>query len=540
MSKSEIITNNNCKIKRFKIRDIGKIGKFLYFVLDNNQKFIVGKEGIYDISEYSSISDIFMMESNPVAVLSKNTNLCVLDLENKKILLEEETATYIEKLDNKTLKVFKISEDRGTSNIYDITTKSYLNLPDDYEFDSTLGNNLYLFKSRIDGEDFEYKYHVVTAAGNIIFKNITGHVYLSCNNLIICQDEKIDIIPLIEVQDYIKKTVQKNDKIIAKPSYYDGNILIIERNIVKQYTPNFELVKEFPLDGITEIWDYEIVRDILKLYVPEENSENDYGRHIFLNLKTGKTISHLRIEGYPYYYPETFVAFDSFAKENVEYHFYDRDFNKIIDVKADSYKCTDNLKEKLFELKNSDKIQILNTSSGKLSSSSYDYISFHPNLPYGYGIDYESKTMDFFDEDLNIIIPTINYERFNLSSYLGRMSYFIVNNYLCLIIEFSDGCGRSRYRTLVYSSTGELILDSINKQCYPMGKFIQVIDHDNTEFINTVTGSKGNLELGAAVDSSGMINFQKIKNITDCFLIEGDMEENTLKSANPVKQKKNS
>ena len=131
--------------------------------------------------------------------------------------------------------------------------------------------------------------------------------------------------------------------------------------------------------------------------------------------------------------------------------------------------------------------------------------------------------MDIVDRDLNIIIPNIDYKRFGLSKsndFFCDFTYFVVNDYVCIIKHIVEG-PQSFFRNIIQNANGEIILDSMQHKCYPMGNLIQIIKDGKSEFLNTLTGEIGQLSLTAPTDEEGKIDFNKIKDLTNIFQIEG-------------------
>lgn len=322
------------------------------------------------------------------------------------------------------------------------------------------------------------------------------------------------------------KTIEQNDEIIAKPTYHNGHFIIMEAGVIKMFTPDLELAREIAVDELQEVIDYEIVSNILKLCLPYTIDGKQVNKHLFVNLSTGKAISHLRIEGYPYWTPLTYIGQDSLDSEITDYHFYNNNFEPVITLAANSYESVDSNKERMFVLRTFDgeneHRQLLNAENGSIRDVDYDYIHFHLSLPYGYGVNLSTQKMDFFDENLNIIIPDFDYNKFNFNIYHEGFSYFIINNYLCIYKHFVDGYGESRWRTILQKADGEVILDSIQHKCYAMGNFIQIVHNEDSEFLNTITGELGSLEINALVDDTGKIDFERVNSINNILSIESN------------------
>ena len=534
-------SNKELGFKHIKIIDIEKFGDYLFFILDNGQKVLTNGAEIYDVSDYYHLSNIFHMEDKFCAVMAKNFSTCVVDLNTMEVLFEDENAWHISKQDDRTLHVImKIGG--GNNTIYDIETKQYLPAPDDYEFENSLGNNLYVFRERHNSHTsfFDYKRCVINADGKILLKDIDGWIEISNNYLIIEKEKDLCIVKVNEDFTLDMKTIEQNDEIIAKPTYHDGHFIIMEAGVIKMFTPDLELAREIAVDELQEVIDYEIVSNTLKLCLPYTIDGKQVNKHLFVNLNTGKAISHLRIESYPYLTPLTYIGQDSLDSEITDFHFYNNDFEPVITISANSYESVDSNKERMFVIRTFDgeneHRQLLNAENGSIRDVDYDYIHFHLSLPYGYGVNLSTQKMDFFDENLNVIIPDFDYNKFNFSIYHEGFSYFIVNNYLCIYKHFVDGYGESKWRTILQKADGEVILDSIQHKCYAMGNFIQIVHNEDSEFLNTITGEIGSLEINALVDDTGKIDFEKVNSINNILSIES----NTLLGLPALEEKQQS
>lgn len=375
-----------------------------------------------------------------------SNEIYVVDLKNMEVLFEDKNAEHVSKEDERTLHII-MKIDHWNNTIYDIETKKYLPIPENYEYENSLGNNLYVFSERNNSNTDFYDCIrcVVNADGKIIFKDIEGWIEVSNNHLIIKRKDSLCIAKINDDLTIEMKVIEKNENIIAKPTYHNGNLIIIQKGVIKIYTPDFELVNEFYIDGLNEVIDYEIVSDILKLCIPHIINGEEVNKHLFINLNTEKTISHLRIECYPYWEPTTYIGQDSFDLEETDYYFYNKSFEKINKLSANSYESVEDNKECMFIIRTSDgeneHKQLLNTENNSIKNIDYDYIHFHHSLPYGYGVNLSTQKMDFFDENLDVIIPNFDYKKFNLSYYHEDFSYFIVNEYICIHEHYVDDYG---------------------------------------------------------------------------------------------------
>lgn len=522
------ILSNELETKSIKINNIYKVKDYLFIELNNRQKILTDGKKIYDISNYDNVIDVFPMSDKLCAVVTEVYSKLLIDLETMEILFDDKNAYQIYKEDDKALHIIM---NCGNDNdaIYNIETKKYLPSPENYEFEISLGNGLYVFRENrnFNTDFYEYKRCVINADGKVIMSDIQGWIELVDNNLIIKKKDKLCIASISEDTKLNVKTIEQKDEIIAKPIFHNGFIFLIQKGIIKKYTPNLEFIDDFKIDGLDGVVDLEIVSDVLKLCLPYKKGEKQINKHLFLNLNTGKSILDIRIEGYPYWTPTTYISQDSIDEEIINFNFYNKDFKLVRSISASSYESVKGEKENMFVIKTSNKqnkyTKLLNSHTGDLIDIDYDYIQFHNTLPYGYGLYFETEKMDFFDEDLNVIIPNVDYKKFDLSFSFDGFDYFIINDYVCIQKHFVDGYGRSRFRAIIQKSNGDILLDSIQHRCYAVGNFIQIVNNENSEFLNTMTGEIGPLEVVSSVDKQGKIDFKQSENINNIFSVQNNI-----------------
>ena len=512
---------NLSEFKELTIKDITKIDSYSLVVFECDQKLLMDQERIYDVSYYDSLSDIFLLDGRLCATLWKNRTLCVIDLNSKEVLLKDDKAYQISPIGSRCLKVMmKIGG--GEDKIYDTVRKTYLPSPDDYQFEVALENELYVFKEKnleLGCNFYNNKRMVIHANGEVLLKDIRGWIEYYDHHLIIEKEDSLEIITIYSNLSMTSQECVKTDSIIAKPTYYQGNILILEKEKVSLYSLDLKLFKEYPLKELTDVIDYELISPILKLCVPYVEQGKQINRHVFLDLESGEVISHLRIEGYPYWSPTTFVGQDSLSG-NITYHFYRFEKNRFlspIQITADYYESLDSIKECKFLLEVQEKNQIkkkfLNMETGLVQDVDYDFIYFSPFSPYGYGVNSSQKRLDFFDENLNILISNFPYFKFHLPIEPREFSYQIINDYVLIkkyyALEFNQG----KHRVILYKKDNTTILDSFHHRLYPLGDFIQIVHDGKSEFLNTVTGEIKPLSLSVPLTNmkNGMIDTEKIK-----------------------------
>ena len=228
--------------------------------------------------------------------------------------------------------------------------KRYIPVPVNYSFEKSLGNGLYLFEESVYHRKSysEYKSLLTDINGKIILDNINGFAYFNNNHLIISNDEGLMIIGVEEGAATSVKIIKKDDKVLAKPGYNDENILIVEKNCVKLLDVYLNEVKKINVDGLDKVLDSEWEGEVLKILVPFEENGKQINKHLFINLNNDKVIYHVRIDGYPYWVPTTFIGRDAAREDNTEYYFYNKDFEFITKIKAEAYQDIDDERSDLF------------------------------------------------------------------------------------------------------------------------------------------------------------------------------------------------
>ena len=497
------MTKNELR-QKIDIKDIYRNDDYIFVYLDNEQKLLVKDEKIYDISEYDSFHKVITMNNIDYVLVSKDYSLSLVNLETKDIVFEDDKAYEVNKVDDKCLKVImKIGG--GDDSIYNIETKEYLSIPTDYEFEHSLENNLYVYSEKdksFKKEFLDRKRVVLNANGKVLLKDITGWINYSGNYLVIDNNDKIRIINLNDEGNIIEKTVESNEKLLTKPIYYAEKIVLVKNELIEIYDLDLELINSIEVNDLNNVVDYELTNNTLKFCVPYQNTN----KHLFVNLKSGKTISNVRIEPHPWWIPTTYIGREKIDDEEQDYYFYDEEFNlrkKINGKKVYSIDCK---KECMFYIESDNRKQFLNMETGLLKDVPYDYMYFHLSLPYGYGVNFDTETMDFFDEELNVIIKDFNYKKYNISPSHTEFVYFIIKDYLCISKHVVDGCGLSHFRKIIERNGGQVILDTYDCKVYPLGNYIQIIKDGETKYFNTEVDEFTPLSIMAPVNEKGKID----------------------------------
>lgn len=521
--------NKTFGFKNIAIKDMTKIEDWLFIILENNQKILTNGKEVYDFSDYDALKDIFAVNGKVYASLTKGFTLFLVDIHTQEVLFQDSDALHISMKNERILHVIK-KIGKGNNTIFNLVTKKYLPVPENYEFEKALSDNLYVFREDDCNKKFyELKRRVISADGKVIMSQIEGWIDLIDNYLIITKGEELSIYEMNNgVVSHIK-TFKKGEDLIAKPCVYKGYIVIIEKGIVKLLKPNLEVAKKYKVEGLEEVIDSEWVEDTLKLAVPYVEDGEKINKQMHINFKTGKIISHVRIDGYPYWTPTTFVGRDiaNFSSdEGTNFYFYDRESNMFFSINAIYYDVLGN-NEQIFFIASSETNYLLNSETRVLQKVLYSSVCFHATLPYGFAVN--GDVIDFIDRDFSVLVSGINYKYYELDLTMDGFGYFIVNGYLRLNIPFEDEYGRYRNRCVLIAPNKEIVIDSIKDECYQVGDFIQIVNKSTSWFLDTKTGKKGVLNIKAPINDNGIINFSKLGNIASVLAISNESKEGTFK-----------
>lgn len=521
MEKDYLDINETTKLctMDYDVKLVIKYDNYYYIKLENEQSFVTDGIKLYDTSSYDFIKNVFFMSERLCAVCCSLYGVKLIDLNTEEILFYDKDANDLIRKDDQVLCVFRSC---GPDTLYNIYSKKYLYDGSDYKYDYSLGNGYYLFEE-IDSEKkyCDLKHRIINSNGDIVFDNIEGYPHIKDNHLIITKNNVMNVITFFDKNTFISKEYMKGEKILADPIYEDGKIILVEKEFVRFYSLNNSLLKEIKIDGLEFVVDSQYVNAILKLCVASSKEESAPTRHVFLNVKTGKVISHFRIEGYPYWIPKYFVGFESYNDvyknyeedvlyERTNYHFYDFDFNKIACIKGNKLKELD--LEDLFHIqtwngKEFDNV-FLNATSRVIKPCIYDTIVFKSDAACGYAISSNEDRIDIVDLNLNVMVDHVD-ERVEFGRYYIWDTY-LVNDYTALILSCDGGYG-TLFRTVLFNPDREVIMDSFYK-VFPLDNSMQLMgsDMDKTLFLNTKTGEIKPLTITAKADEFGFIDFKDI------------------------------
>lgn len=522
--------NKTLGFKNFAIKDMIKVEDWLFIVLENNQKILTNGKEVYDFSLYDTLKDIFVVNGKVYASVTKGFTLFLVDIHTQEVLFQDSEAYYIKIKNERILYVIK-NLGKENDGLYDLVTRKYLPVPENYEYERTLSQDLYVFREDDDNKEFyELKRCIISVKGETLLSQIEGLIFLIDNYLIIKKRNELSIFEMNNGGVSHIKTFKRDNKIIAEPDIYKELIIIIERGVIKLLKPNLEVVKEFKIDGLEEVIGSQWVEDTLKLALPYTEDGKKINKQMHINFKTGKIISHVRIEGYPYWTPTTYVGrnITSLSSEKgTDFYFYDRDSNLFLSINAKQYDVLGN-NEQIFFIVSSknDKNYLLNSETKVLQEVPYSSVCFLSTYHYGFAVKSGIDTIDFIDKDFNVLLSNINYKEYELNLAPGGFGYSIVNGYLALCIPLNE-----YDRSVIIAPDGEVLTDSTNGELYSLGDYIHITNGKKSEFLDTKTGKKGVLSIKVPINDDGTIDFLKLGNIASIFAISNESKniEGTLK-----------
>lgn len=462
------------------------------------------------------------MENKLCAVLKKSFSIYVIDLNTKDQLFKDSNAMYVNKEDERTLHI-TMSIGKRVAEIYDVKTKKYLPIPENYELETSLGNYLYVCREERKADEFySSKRCIINADGETVLKDIEGYIIeFNDNYLIIKREDEIQVIKFGKDNTISEFVLNKTNNMIATPEYHNGNIIVMEKGLLKIYNLDFELINEFEIEELDSITDYEMMGETLKISLPHKLNGKDNYKEIFINIKSGKLISHLRINGYPYWNHETVVGQDGIEDDDdinkrIKYYFYDAKLNEKFVIEGNF--CCEINDSYIFNVgtyidNRNIKRKYINTKTNIIKESVYDIIHFSKK-GCGYAFNTITDMIDIVDENLDVIIANIDYKKLGIrKSYniMSEFNYFVVNNYVCITMYIDNGGPHNLCRRIIQNVNGDIILNSTEHRCTPIGSnYIQITKDGESQYLNTITGQKGTLSIEVPVDDKGMIRLEKI------------------------------
>ena len=437
----------------------------------------------------------------------------------------------ISKEDDETLRVYR--HEKPTT-LFSLITKSYLKVPDNYEIEQNLDNYLYSFcEKNYDKEFHDLDRIIINSAGKTIFENVEkGHIQNYKNNIIICNDNEITIMKVVDENAKIIKA-PKNDK----TEYYNGNIYLIEKNQIKVLDLDLNVVKNIAVPNLDAVKYWEVNGGIIKLELPDTINGEEIERAIFVNITNELVMQHRRIIAIPYSTPDFYIGFDNLEpseykklgveppKEKNTYYFYDSDFNKILEVKADDYADLNKGKVLLFDrTQDGWKTKFVNLHECIVKDCPYDDIHFNAETQIGHGYNENTDMIDIFDKNLNLLFTNIDYKKYNIDRNRMNITYRVVNNNIIFQIQ------RGGYvlRNIIFDENNNILFDSTNHDCKLIGNLIEIrrfndFEGDST-YLNTLTGDIGTLHVSQSDGALKLVmNGQKsILSSSELFLKDGN------------------
>ena len=512
MTKEISISCEN-KVNYQNIKYIDIIDEHLFIKLGDNSCFLTnGIKTIKINPNYEHIKKLIIYDNTYYGLIDNQ----IINLNTDEVLLTDSSIYNIYKEDDETILVIRIEKPNA---LFSLITKKYLPAPDNYEFERNLDNHLYSFcEKNYDKNPNDLQRVIINSTGKVLFENIeNGHIQNYNNNIIFINDNRIIIQNIQNLDERV--TVPNNDA----TKYYNGNIYIIKNNQIIILDSNLNEVKIIPVPDLDKVYDWEVTGGIIKLQLPTIINGCDFYKFVYINIANERMIQHNHIEALPYYTPEFYIGFDSLKddeyndlkiqKPNEEntYYFYDKDFNKIMEIKGDEYedfndgkfiihRYTENEWKKIF----------VNLHEGIIKECPYDGVHFDKIAQIGHGYNKNTDMIDIFDENLCPLFTNINYKDYNINKHVVDITYRIVNKILIFQIQHN----RRVLRNIIFDENKNILLNSDHHACKPIGNLIQIREYNDDEndsiYLNTLTGEMGTLSINQENDIPKLImNNQK-------------------------------
>lgn len=525
------LNNNKNEIQPngVKIKDIYNVENATFIKLANYQNILCVNNKFYDVSEYDDLQKIFKLGRKLCGVFINGFTLYVVNLKTNKVLFKSSEAYYVSKNDDKTLFVSR----RGSqpSSLYNLKTKSYISVPLGYEFDRSLGEGLYIFNEKDKGSDA--KRCVINLNGEILLSDVKGYLYL--NDIYLVNSLKTET-RIMNLKTQTIKTIKKDEKWLTNPEYYDGKIYIITKDKLNVLNLELEEITNYPMKNINEIVEIQLTENIFKIRVETTYKGRVVGKHYFLNLINGELLDHLRIEAAPHWEPKILIGYDEIGLDGEEverdYHFYDLEYKKIATIKGTSF-YWDGFEDRLFIVESDNSVKLLNSLTKTVHDISYSSVHFNTKNIYGYGFNDEDESMDFFDDNLNVIIKGFKYKKYCTEINDMDFKYFILNNYVCITNYFTDGNFRTRVKCIVINPEGEVILEKYIAKCFELDNMIRILTEKGSIFINTLNGQMGEIYIDLPLNENNKIDINNLAKFNEFFLLSNSTEQAITRKLSP-------
>ena len=518
---NQLITNNS-EYNNQTINRIDKVDDYLFVRLNNGSCFLTdGSKYVKIASDINIIKKVFKINNTLYAYVNDTQ---VINLETNEVLLNDSRIAGVFLEDEDSLNVIRYGM---PTTLYSFKTNDYLPVPDNYEFERNLGNHLYSYCEKNSDKKFhELNRLIINSAGKVILDNINGHIQSYENNIIIKNDNEILIIKFNN-GDYQQVKINKTDKV----EYYYGNIFIIEKELIKILDLDLNVINSFTIPNLETVYDWEVTGGIIKLQLPFIYNGEDITKRLYINLANGKRLDHWRIHEIPYYTPKYYVCFDDL--ENYErqdncyykpghlktYIFYDQAFDKKAEVNGNCYEDLNNGKYIVY-IKSEDEYNstFVNINKNVIKKSPYENIHFENVMHAGYGFNQETDMIDIVDESLNILFKNIDYKAFNIKKEKPKITFRIVNNYLIFQIHYDY----NEIRNIIFDQDSNIVFDTINHSCKPLGDLIEIkaFDNEDSIYLNTLTGKMGTLSITKNSNIPTLIMNNQEENVTILQLTE--------------------
>lgn len=486
--------NNLSNLTNIEVVDIKERDGYIQITLCNGEKILTNGNEIYNVSGYLGFTEIIELNNEKHAVFINYGHCKIIHLKKNECVFEDERVYLIAKVDESVIRIYKNSKEES---LYNVEKRQYINMDEDYEYERKLKEGYYSIVEK--DKNHEKEFHdrlrmIIDAFGNIIVKDIKGYIYYDNDNIIIYDEEYFTILTFTKEGYEIKKFEQKG-QVIGRPQYSDGKIVLVEIGQIRVINTNLEVLEIIKVPELEATIDTEICGKYLFISIPDDKSSTKF-RKVFINLENQKIIRYENIEQYEYWNPTSFVG-ENYINDQKELHFYNKDFEQTFTILAKDYVSLGGEKEDVFLVYCNDKKMLVDPNKNIAKEVKYNRISYAPQESYGHALNLEDEIIDFLDDNYNKVVKNFKYNEHHIR-YDQALGVTLAGNYALINYHIPDG-SISRFRKLIISKDGDVVLDDMNSKITQIGKYFQ-ITNSKTIYFNTETGEQGELFIKAPYD----------------------------------------
>lgn len=517
--------NTNIGFREVKVKNLVKKDPLLFIELSNHRKFLTNGTLILEFTEFNKLYEVFKMNETIYIVMEKEWKKHLINFTTKEIIIS------FNRFDN----CYKISENilEIGKKLFNLKTREYISNTENLEpnISCCLGNDLYLFDTT-EKDCQERRILILNDKGEQLFDCGNALPHLVEDNLILINKKHEEI----KIEKYKDGKFDTENEIVIKkaqtePLYYKGNICIVKNNIVYIISPTQEIIKQFPLPMHGRILKNtpQIENNILLMSIKQ--NETQKAKVVGINLING---NHFISEGIgvrpltgngPAF--DITIAMNNIIKDEYEWETYsvkllDENFNVLFELDNVTHYdyLTCNKDDKIW-LKTKEGGTLYNVSKQKAIKTSYTDIYYqifdeNTKIEYGFGFDENNKKLQIIDEEGNVLIENIPYEKLGFPPSFEEFSFCYLNEYVCIAQTIKIYINYETTKNSIIDSKGTILYSKPETDVSPIGNFFQIREYEKnrTIYFNTLNGEFNEKAFINSNDAS-LLEDQNIFEITE-------------------------